>query len=464
MNTTAVKTRFAPSPTGFMHFGNVRTALFNFLYAQQRQGLLVLRIEDTDLARSEKIYLDSILEDLAWLGITFQEGPYQQSQRQAIYQEYYQKLSAAQAIYPCFCSEEELAVMRRVQIASKQPPRYTGLCRHLTQSQIAEKLQQGQKPTLRFRVPDKTTITFEDVIKGPQSFQSDSIGDFIIQRNDHSASFMFCNAIDDALMGITHALRGDDHLANTPRQLMILQALKLPAPAYGHFPMILGPDNAPLSKRNGSRSIQELRQEGHLPLGLLNYLARLGHYYEDCKFQSLDTLAKNFALKHISGSPAHFDSDQMKHWQKETLNRCTVSEVWQLIPQNTQAKVPAAVQELFAKTIQPNMLMSKDADFWADVLFSDHLSYTEDSLIQMREAGREFFGALLQALELPDLTSWVAFAKSIPQITGKKGKAAFSPLRAALTNALHGPELPNMLELLGKERVKARLSYAANLQ
>lgn len=264
-----VKTRFCPSPTGLMHMGNVRTALFNALLAKSANGCFLLRIEDTDRERSDARYTKALMEDLLWLGLGWQEGPdhhqgngpYHQSERQSIYDDYYQRLETAGVAYPCFCSEEELALQRKIQRSSGRPPRYPGTCRELTDAQREEKFAQGLKPTLRFAVPENEMIAFDDLVRGHQKFDSNDLGDFIIRRADGTPPFLFCNAVDDALMGVTHALRGEDHLTNTPRQLMVLDALGLTGPTYGHIALIVGPDGSPLSKRHGSRSIEELRGE-----------------------------------------------------------------------------------------------------------------------------------------------------------------------------------------------------------
>ncbi len=229
------KTRFCPSPTGLIHLGNARTALFNALLAMQYQGTFLLRIEDTDVQRSKKEYYHTLTEDLLWLGLEWQEGPekdqgkgpYFQSERQQIYHHYYQELAQKNSAYPCFCTEEELALMRKVQRASGKPPRYAGTCFGLSQETITQKLALGLKPTLRFHVPNDCCIEFEDLVRGVQKFSGRDIGDFIIRRADGTSPFMFCNAIDDALMGVTHALRGEDHLTNTPRQLLILVGARI---------------------------------------------------------------------------------------------------------------------------------------------------------------------------------------------------------------------------------------------
>jgi nondiscriminating glutamyl-tRNA synthetase len=462
---TSLKTRFAPSPTGLMHFGSLRTALFNYLYARHFKGSFLLRIEDTDMSRSERQYTDAILADLRWLGLAWQEGPYHQSERQAIYNDYYAILEKKGRVYPCFCTEEQLAMTRKVQLASGQPPRYPGTCRQLLPEAVVAKRASGLPCALRFEVVNGAIVEFEDLVKGPQRFETDHIGDFIIRRNDGTASFMFCNAVDDALLGITHALRGDDHLTNTPRQILILQALELPIPHYGHFPTILGPDSKKLSKRNGSRAIQDLREEGFLPLGILNYSARIGHHDADQTLLSLETLCAHFDLSHISSSPAHYDAVQLNHWQKEAMHHCTWEECWQQISPYVAERVPEAKVQAFVETVQQNLIMPKDALQWAKAIFEDAkaLHYSDETDSVIKEAGSDFFEHALSFINRSGLElTFSALVSELQQKMGLKGKALFFPLRAALTAELHGPELAKMLDLMGLESAKARLKRAAD--
>ncbi|HLJ37839.1 MAG TPA: glutamate--tRNA ligase, partial [Steroidobacteraceae bacterium] len=266
-------TRFAPSPTGELHLGNVRTALFNLLLARHGGGRFLLRIEDTDAQRSLEAHTQSLLEELRWLGIEWDAGPdredalgpYRQSQRTAHYAAYFAQLEKRGAVYSCFCTPLELEASRRAQLAAGRPPRYAGTCRELSAAERARRAAQGVAPTLRFRVPAGVQVTFEDLVHGPQSFATDDIGDFVVRRADGSAAFFFSNAVDDAAMGVTLVLRGEDHLANTPRQLLLLEALGLAPPAYGHLALLLGADGAPLSKRHGAASVREFRERGFLP-------------------------------------------------------------------------------------------------------------------------------------------------------------------------------------------------------
>jgi len=267
MSTTAVVTRFAPSPTGELHLGNARTALFSFLLARRHGGRFLLRIEDTDLGRSLEAHTAALVEDLRWLGLDWDAGPgggappesWRQSARQSIYAARLEQLARAGHAYPCYCTPAELEASRRAQLAAGRPPRYAGTCRELTPAAQAERSAAGRRPAWRFRVPGGRRVQFDDLVYGAQYASGDDIGDFILQREDGGAAFFFCNAIDDALMQVTHVLRGEDHLANTPRQLLILEALGLPAPRYGHVALLTGADGVPLSKRHGATSVRAYR-------------------------------------------------------------------------------------------------------------------------------------------------------------------------------------------------------------
>lgn len=465
-----MKSRFCPSPSGLMHLGNARTALFNDLIARHENGIFLLRIEDTDSARSHEDYTASLLEDLRFLGLDWHEGPeiggpnepYWQSQRQAIYNEYYEKLLENKLAYPCFCSEAQLALNHKVQRASGKPPRYPGTCRRLSEEEIAAKQAEGLKPTLRFKVPTGEKIIFQDLVRGQQVFNSDDIGDFIIRRAEGTASFMFCNAIDDALMKVTHALRGEDHLTNSPRQVLIAQALNLTAPNYAHISLILGLDGAPLSKRNGSRSVSELREEGYLPLAIVNYLARLGHYYEHDHFMSLTELAADFRIDHLVKSPAKYDPKQLDRWQKEAVMQLSIAELDQWLAPVLQNLVPEDKKELFIQTLKANILFPTEAKEWAEAIFAIQLNFTPEQIELLKEAGTDFFNATLQALENHG-AQFEQIAAYVTEQTGAKGKKLFMPLRTAFTGQAHGPDMPSILTLMGSERARERIIYATNL-
>lgn len=462
-----MKTRFCPSPTGHMHLGNARTALFNALYAHGHQGTFLLRIEDTDQARSQRILADELMADLQWLHMLWQEGPgvegpngpYWQSERHMIYDKYYQQLIDDKLVYPCFCSDDELALQRKIQLAASQPPRYPGTCRDLTQEQILQRLAAGQKPTLRFRVPLGQVISFDDFVRGQQNFQSDTIGDFIIRRADGSSSFIFCNAIDDALMGVTVALRGEDHLANTPRQLLVLQALGLKAPRYGHIALILGSDGAPLSKRNGSMSVAELRAEGYLPAAVINYLARLGHSYESNDWLDSNALAKNFDLNRLGHAPARFDHVQLLYWQREAILRLSHKEFHLWAKTAIDSWVPEDKQQAFIDAVKGNVLFPREVEQFAKIFFSDEY-LSEEAKLSLENISRNYFE---QALALWPQENFKQFTQQLGQTLNIKGKVLFEPLRLALTGQTHGPEMAPIVALLGNEKITVRFNKALNL-
>src|SRR3990167_1160494 len=463
-----MKTRFAPSPTGFIHLGNARTALFNVLLAGNKQGCFLLRMEDTDEERSKLEFAEALQTDLNWLGIYWQEGPevggeqapYWQSQRSAIYNHYYEELIKNKQAYPCFCSEEQLALSRKLQRARGLAPRYAGTCRSLTQAEIEKKLAAGLIPSLRFRIPDNTIIEFDDLVKGKQKYHSSDIGDFIIKRSNDGASFMFCNAIDDALMGITHVLRGEDHLTNTPRQVMIFQALSLSHPQYAHISLILGADGAPLSKRNGSRSIKELREMGFLPLAVVNYLARLGHYYEDNSFMDLKRLAQLFQESSLSKSPARYDESQLIYWQKLAVQMLTEADFWHWVGPTIQQIVPKNLQREFFMGMRANFTFPSEAEHWARIFF-EKVSF-EKELQVLKEAGKEFFeiaeNAFKNGINPQEVYSLLSNQLNV------KGKQLFMPLRVALTGDKHGPEMAVIYSLLNKEEICSRLRKAGEIE
>lgn len=455
------KTRFAPSPTGLIHIGNVRTALLSKLYGQR----FLLRIEDTDQERSRAEFVEALMEDLQWLGLDWDEGPrsataqpeYHQSQRGGLYDEYYLRLVEENLAYPCFCSATELEVARKVQLAAGQPPRYSGKCGRLTPDDIAAKYAQGLKPTLRFRVHKDTVVEFDDLVRGPQRFASNDIGDFIIRRADGSAAFFFCNAIDDSLMGVTHVLRGDDHLSNTPRQIMILCALGLPLPSYGHTALILGDDGAPLSKRNGSRSIRELREEGYIPIAVTNMLARLGHHYDSEALLDIQALSSGFRVEHLGKSPARFDPIHLNHWQELAVRAAGDEALWDWLHPDSRVLIPELRRTAFLDIVRSNCRFPAEAHHWAAVLFSDALERSADVQNIANSAGETFFRAAYDAAAAhPD--SYEAFLDYLKQHGGTKGKGLFQPLRAALTGQLDGPELPKIYSIMESRRWRMRLA------
>lgn len=474
---STVKTRFAPSPTGRLHLGNVRTALFNWLFARQQGGIFLLRFEDTDLERSAQAFEAGMQEDLHWLGLDWDEGPgreaglgpYRQSQRQDIYRGYFDQLSRDGTAYACFCTQQELALSRKAQLAAGRPPRYAGTCAHLSAEQVQAKREQGLAASLRFRVPADRIVEFDDLVRGPQRFRADDIGDFIVRRSDGTPAFFFSNAVDDALMQISHVLRGEDHLTNTPRQILLLEALALPIPIYGHTSMLVGEDGSPLSKRTGSRSVEELRADGFMPAAVTNYLARLGHHFEQEGWLTPDALAAQFSTQRLGKAPAQYEQTQLVHWQKLAVLQADDGALWQWMTTARTAQgesvaelVPADLRQPFVVAVRDNIQLPADALAWAQRLFAPMPPLSAEATTAIEQAGSEFFKTALDCLAA-DQNDFKAYTKALGAAAGVKGKALFMPLRAALTGETHGPELVQIWQLLGDSRIGARLQQAAEL-
>jgi glutamyl-tRNA synthetase len=460
--------RFAPSPTGELHLGNARTALFNVLLARHLHGRFVLRVEDTDTERSKDAHIARQMDDLRWLGIDWdagpdredERGPYRQSQRAAIYEKYFGVLAGQGVTYPCFCTSVELEVSRRTQLASGRPPRYAGTCRELSPDQQDRKRAVGIAPTTRFRVPTGQRIEFVDFVHGPQSFLSDDIGDFVLRRADGSAAFFFSNAVDDASMGVTHVLRGEDHLTNTPRQLLILAALGLPAPRYGHVSLLVGNDGAPLSKRHGDPSLRYYRERGYASESIANHLFRLGHSTSEHGFLSLEQMAAVFDPTHLGRAPARFDEQQLNMWQKEWVNRISVEVAQQWLAGILPAGLDDSAAHAFVAAVLPNVVLPEDARGWADVVFGDLPPLATDDEQVVRSAGASYFSAAANAAAAHD-NDLKAIVDAVKAATGKTGAALYKPLRLALTGRSHGPELAPLLKAMPPGKARERLARFA---
>jgi glutamyl-tRNA synthetase len=335
-----------------------------------------------------------------------------------------------------------------------KPPRYAGTCRNLTLAQRAEREARGLKPTLRFAVPSDQIIEFTDVVHGPQRFVSGDIGDFIIRRDDGTSAFFFCKAVDDSVMGVTQVLRGDDHLTNTPRQLMLLDALGLRRPGYGHVGLLVGADGAPLSKRHGSTSVQDFRERGFLPAAILNHLLRLGHTSDVDGWLSTADMPAHFRPEHLGRAPARFDESQLLHWQKETLERMSAAQV--------SAWLGAGDGTDFVELVRHNVVLPGDATPWRAVVGGDLPPLGKDEQTVIAAAGPEFFAAATDAFDQSG-SDLKQLTKILKERTGRKGAELFMPLRAALTGQIHGPELAPLLKLMAPETARRRLkSHAQN--
>ena len=471
----SIKTRFAPSPTGYIHLGNARTAIINALAChsaslqngKKTDGTFMLRIEDTDKERSKEMFVDGVCEDFHALGLEWDEGervggdfaPYRQSQRLTVYEAYFAELLRLGYAYHCFCTPDDLVKMRREQKLAGMPPRYDGRCRQLDASVIAKNLQHKVPSVLRFNTKfnhsNDAEIVFNDVVKGKQRFPRHEIGDFIIRKEDGMPTFFFSNAVDDSLMGVTHVLRGDDHLTNTPRQIMLLEALGLRLPEYGHLATVMGEDGTPLSKRNGSRSIRELIAEGWLPLAIINYLARLGHYYASDELLSIAELGEKFDFSHLGKSATKFDWALLSHWQRQALMSMNEQQLWQWLGKSVAHKVAEESQLLFARTIAANILLPNEAIEYAEMLYQEKLSFTHEQESIMQQVADGFFAEALKVYDQGGDFSTIA--KTLQATFGCKGKKLFQPLRIALTGANHGPEMGALLSLIPSKLVVKRL-------
>ncbi|MDA8390358.1 MAG: glutamate--tRNA ligase [Gammaproteobacteria bacterium] len=448
-----IVTRFAPSPSGFLHLGNARTALFSLLAALP-DGRFLLRIEDTDRARVSAVFTDAVRADLDWLGFGAyidQQAIWHQSAREAVYREHLDRLSRLAFSYPCFCSPAELAREREQAHARGLPPRYSGRCAHLPETQAKDRLARGEPAAWRFRVPRGETVHFIDRVRGPQTVPTDALGDFVIARASGEPMFFFANAIDDALSGVTLVLRGEDHLPNTPRQILLLNALKLPVPEYGHLPLVLGASGAPLSKREGAAGIGDLRDEGFLPLAIVNYLARLGATIACEHIADLTALARAFSVDHIGRAPAHFDRQQLLHWQRLALAQTSDETIAAWLP----ADVPVGQRAAFVRAVRPNATFAREFGEWAAVVYgAGPITLGSAAKEALQAVGRSFFDIALDALadqvppsELP------ARLKA----AGIGGKGLFHALRAALTGSLEGPEMRDLLVLMPPDIIRRRL-------
>ncbi|MCS6946760.1 MAG: glutamate--tRNA ligase, partial [Steroidobacteraceae bacterium] len=421
---TAQRTRFAPSPTGELHLGNARTALFNFLLARHTGGEFLLRIEDTDRERCRPEFVRTLQEDLRWLGLQWDEGPFLQSERGALYEQGFATLRSAGLLYPCFCTPQELELSRRAQLAAGRAPRYAGTCRDLSAAERAARSAAGRQAAWRFRVPAGRSVEFDDLVHGPQRFATDDIGDFIVRRADGTAAFFFSNALDDAALGVTLVLRGADHLANTPRQLLLLEALQQPKPRYAHVALLLGSDGAPLSKRNGAQSLAQLRAMGYLPSAINNLLYRLGHAGASGELLDLERMAREFNPAALGRAPARFDPAQLYVWQRQAVQRLSIESfrAW------LGAAVPAGRSEAqlaaWLAAVQPNVVLHQDAEHWARIADGGTPPLAPDDARLLRETDRRLFAAAAAAAAEHG-ADWAAITAAASRASGARGAALY---------------------------------------
>jgi glutamyl-tRNA synthetase/nondiscriminating glutamyl-tRNA synthetase len=469
-----VRLRFAPSPTGQLHVGNARTALFNWLLARGSGGTFILRVEDTDAARSSRESEAAIVRDLRWLGLDWDEGPdiggahgpYRQSERLHLYQSYAKELLGAENAYYCFCTTMQLDAERQEAVATGRPSRYAGTCRRLTRDQAAARIAAGERPAVRFRVPQDRDVVFTDAVRGDVRFQADVIGDPIIVRADGTPAYNFAVVVDDALMEVTHVIRGEDHISNTPRQVLLYEALGFTPPTFAHLSLVMGPDHSPLSKRHGATSVAEFRSKGYLPEALVNYLALIGWSPrdaaggrsggDDAELMPIDELARRFSLERVGHSAGVFDEEKLAWANRHYLKMADPARLAELtLPYFNDAGVRMAPDQAGLEFLAFAMSMASASvdrlnqvparlallfDYSADAALNDPGVREE-----MRGAGaRSVVTALAEALVASprlDRERFRAAANQVKARTGQKGKALFHPIRLVLTGRPEGPEL-----------------------
>lgn len=479
--TSTVRVRFAPAPTGLLHIGNARTALFNYLFARKEKGTFILRIEDTDAERSTDASIEAILQDLRWLGIFWAEGPdaggpkgpYRQSQRLPLYHDYAEKLLGKEKVYKCFCSPERLESLRKEQLARGRMPKYDGKCRFLSERESSEMESEGLRPVLRFRV-DKGMVVFEDLIHGRMSFDSDGIGDFIIVRSDGMAAYNFACVIDDHLMNISHVIRGEDHLSNTPRQILIGRALGWQPPVFAHHPLILGPDRSPLSKRHGATAVSQYREEGFLPEALLNYLLLLG-WASPSGEEVLppEKIVEGFSLASLSRNAPIHSRKKLEWLNSQYIRKTDQDQITRLLlPYLEKAGIPVSPldQEYLAQIcglLKENLSILSQAEDYLGIFFDEKFSFGEETkAILISQENREALQTMINVLESLTETEEDFGPSLFTQLegkTGRKGKPLYGLLRAAITGKMKGPEMVKILPLLGKERMIRRIKKALEM-
>ncbi|WP_339220575.1 glutamate--tRNA ligase [Paenibacillus sp. FSL H8-0332] len=476
-----VRVRYAPSPTGHLHIGNARTALFNYLFARNLGGKFIIRIEDTDLKRNIAEGEESQLKYLKWLGIDWDEsvdvggeyGPYRQTERLDLYRVYWQDMLDRGLAYRCYCTAEELEAEREEQTARGETPRYSGRHRNLTEEQRMAFEAEGRVASIRFLVPEDRTYTFNDIVKGSISFNTKEMGDFVIVKKDGIPTYNFAVAVDDHLMAISHVLRGEDHISNTPRQLMIYEALGWEAPLFGHMTLIVGDDHKKLSKRNESiiQFIEQYDQLGYLPEALFNFITLLGWSPEgEEEIFTKEELVSIFTADRLSKSPAVFDTNKLAHLNNHYIKHADPKRIAALaIPHLQKAgrlpEVLSEEQQSWAESLvalyQEQMTAASDIIGLSELFFRSHLELETEAAQVLAEAQvPEVLSAFLAKVEAAEDFSaphMAVLIKEVQKETGHKGKALFMPIRVALTGQMHGRDLNATIALLGRSRVIERL-------
>jgi glutamyl-tRNA synthetase len=439
----SVKVRFAPSPTGRLHIGNIRPAVFNWLFARREHGVFVLRFDDTDLERSKEEYVTGIRDDLTWLGLNWDEE-FRQSSRFAFYKETAEKLKQAGRLYACYETAEELERRRKRQMARGLPPVYDRAALKLTEEEKRVFEKEGRKPHWRFLLEQRSTA-WDDLIRGPQEIDAASVSDPVLIREDGTPLYTFTSVADDADTGITHIIRGEDHVTNTAVQLQIFEALGAKAPVFAHHNLLVGAQGEALSKRLGSLSIQGLREEGFEPLAVMTHASLIGTSEALRPQESLEALAHLFDFSKISRAPARFDPEELKGLNAKLLHTMPYDAVAERL------RARGIDGEAFWLAVRANLEVFADVDQWWTVVRGPVTPVVEDAALLDKALAN-------LPLEPWDSGTWRSWTEAVRQATGAKGRALYHPLRLALTGLDHGPELKDLLPLIGHDKAAARLS------
>ncbi len=481
-----IRVRFAPSPTGYLHVGGARTALFNWLFARHHGGSFILRIEDTDVERSTEESARQIIQSLTWLGIDWDEGPlkggdygpYFQSERLSLYREYSQKLLDEGKAYLCFCTQEELAREREEARKQGRPPRYSGRCRDLSLEERERCLEEGRRPVIRLMVPRQGTTVVSDLIRGEVSFENKVFDDFIIVKSDGMPTYNFACVVDDSTMKISHVIRAEEHLSNTPKQMMLYRALGFSLPKFAHVPMILAPDRSKLSKRHGATSVEEFREQGYLPEVIVNYLALLGWSPGDNReIMGIDEIITEFSLDRVSKTAAVYDTKKLTWLNAHYIRETAVDDLIKTalpflekegilrepVPDSTYQKLRDAVE-----AVQDRVKTVAEIPHAVSYFFSDDFEYEEkgvnkhfkkEGVADLLRAARE----RLAEVEPFDLETTEKAYRALIAERGIKGGQLIHPTRVALTGRTFGPGLFDVMVILGKERTLERLDRAIKM-
>lgn len=460
-----IKTRFAPSPTGFLHIGGARTSLYSWLFARHNNGEFVLRVEDTDFERNSEEATQGIIEAMEWLGMEYDEGPYFQSKRMDRYQEVIDQMLENGTAYRCYCSKEQLQADREQQEANKEKPKYVGRCRHLTKEQ-----QDLSKPhCIRFKNPEQGIVTFDDAIRGSISFDNVELDDFIIARTDGTPTYNFCVVVDDFDMGITHVIRGEDHINNTPRQINVLEALGAPIPTYAHVSMINGQDGKKLSKRHGAVNVMQFKEDGYLPEAIINYIARLGWGHGDQEIFSRAELIKYFDISNVSKNPSSFDYAKLnwlnQHYMREMSAQNLAEKVAEFASYNVNSKATAPYEQVVRIFVERCHTLKEIAEQAAFI----YLPVTELDESAAKKHLKSVEVLELLKVKLSTATKEDFTATFVHQVMNEvagelevgMGKVGM-PLRVAVTGVGQSPAIDVLASFVGQEEVVSRLDFAIN--